>query len=150
MHDQFNMDNKEIAKKIGKSSALVSNYMRLLQLPDFAKKAVAEGRLSEGHARQVLALSGDESAQRELVEHIIKEDWSVRKAEQFVIGYKNGKKSPTTAVRAVKKTNAFTKSLSEKFGLPVQQKVMGRGGGQIIITYKEESELESLKKNLNL
>lgn len=150
MHDQFNMGNEEIAKKIGKSSTLVSNYMRLLQLPDFAKKAVADGNLSEGHARQVLALNGDEDAQRKLVDHIVKEGWSVRKAEQFVIGYKKGKKSSTKAVRAVKTSNAFTKSFSKKIGLPVQQKVMGRGGGQIIISYKDDVELETLKKKLSL
>ena len=149
MREQFNMSQDEISKKIGKSVAVVSNYLRMMQLPEFAKKAVAEGHLSEGHARQVLALSPDEKAQRELVDKIVKESWSVRKAEQFVIGHKRGGgNDKQSGVRAVKKTNNYTKSMSKKIGLPVQQKVMGHGGGQIIITYKTSKELEKLQKSV--
>lgn len=149
---QFNMTIEEIGKRVGgKSIAAISNYMRLLQLPDFAKKAVADGLISEGHARQILALSADEKAQHELLELILKEGWSVRKAEQYVVGYKKGNapsEKRTAAVKSTRSETVFTKRLSKKISLPVVQKTMGGERGQIIISYKSEEELRALEQLL--
>lgn len=151
MREQFNMTHEEISRKIGKSAAVISNFLRLLQLPDFAKQAVADGHMTEGHARQVLSLAPDTKAQKTLTDNIVRNGWSVRKAEQFVIGYKQGsEKNTRSAKRAVQRENAFTRSFSSKIGLPVQQKTMGHGAGQIIITYKGDNELAKLKKTLEL
>ncbi len=146
---QFNMTIEEIGRRVGgKSIGAISNYMRLLQLPDFAKKAVAEGAISEGHARQILALSSDEKAQKDLLERIIKEGWSVRKAEQYVTGYKKGaapSEKQIAAVRSTKSETVFTKRLSKRIALPVVQKTMSGQSGQIIISYKTEEELKKLE-----
>lgn len=151
MRDQFNMSVSEIAKKIGKSVSMISNHLKLFSLPEYAKKAVADGKMSEAHARQILALDGDEEAQKTLFNGIIKSGWSVRQAEQFVIAYKKGgKKSTRTAAKVVKQENDFTKSMASLIGLPVKQKVMGRGAGQIIISYKDEQEIDKIKQALGL
>lgn len=150
---QFNMTIEQIGKRVGgKSVASISNYMRLLQLPEYAKQAVAEGAITEGHARQLLALNHDEKAQRDLLERIIKEGWSVRKAEQYVIGYKKGTEpgeKQATAVRSTKSETVFTKRLAKRLSLPVVQKTMGGKSGQIIITYKTEEELKTLEELLS-
>jgi len=147
MRTQSNMSPKEISKKIGKSEAVISNFMRLMKLPDFAKDAVADGKLSEGHARQVLALEAYPDAQKTLVDNIIKNDWSVRKAEQFVSAFKHSAKTDIKkAKKAVTQKSDFTVKLSKKIGLPVRQKITAKGGGQIIITYKSEKELQKLEK----
>jgi len=149
MRTQSNMSPEEISKKIGKSKAVISNFLRLMKLPDFAKDAVAAGKLSEGHARQVLALEGHLDVQKVLVDNIIKKDWSVRKAEQFVSAFKrSGKTDIKKATKAVTQKNDFTRQLTKKIGLPVRQKISGRGSGQIIISYKSESELKKLEKLL--
>lgn len=149
---QFNMTIEQIGQRVGgKSVGAISNYMRLLQLPEFAKKAVAEGAISEGHARQLLALNGDETAQKDLLAHIVSESWSVRKAEQYVIGYKKGEapeEKRTSAVRSTKAETTFTKRFSKRIELPVIQKTMGGQGGQIIISYKSEEELKKLEQLL--
>ena len=151
MRDQFNMNQQQIADKIGKSIQVVSNHLRLFTLPDFAKKALVDGKMSEGHARQVLALEGDEEAQKTLVNSIIRHGWSVRKTEEFVIAFKRGgKQSTRKAVWAVSRENDFTRSISSLIGLPVQQKVQGHGAGQIIITYKGEKDLDKIKKALDI
>lgn len=146
---QFNMTVEQIGQRVGgKSMAVISNYMRLLQLPDFAKKAVADRQISEGHARQILALSGDEQAQKDLIDHIIKEGWSVRKAEQYVIGYRKSEKpseKQAVAVRSTRSETPFTKRFSKRISLPVVQKTMGGRGGQIIISYKTDEELKQLE-----
>ncbi|GHU08453.1 chromosome partitioning protein ParB [Alphaproteobacteria bacterium] len=149
MRDQFNMDQAQISQKIGKSITVISNHLRLLQLPDFARKAVVDGKLTEGHARQVLSLAPDEEAQRQLVNGIIKNGWSVRKAEQFVIAYKEGDNKGKSTKAAISGQNEFTKAFGKKIGFPVRQKVMGYGAGQIIIAYKTPKELEKLQKALD-
>ena len=149
MRDQSNMSLDEISKKIGKSEAVISNFLRLMKLPGFAKNAVADGKLSEGHARQVLALEGYPDVQKVLVDSIIKNDWSVRKAEQFVSAFKHsGKTDVVKAKKAVTQKSDFTRKFSKRIGLPVRQKVTVKGGGQIIISYKSEKELEKLEKLL--
>jgi ParB family chromosome partitioning protein len=148
---QFNMTQEEIGKRVGnKSTGAISNIMRLLQLPDFAKKALVDGTISEGHARQILALAGDERAQKDLLKHIVLDGWSVRKAEQYVIGYKKSDQAAVKkqdAVRSTRTETDFTKRLATRLSLPVIQKTTARGG-QIIITYKNEDELKTLESRL--
>lgn len=153
LKSQFNLTIEQIGLRIGgKSVAAISNSMRLLQLPDFAKQAVAEGKISEGHARQILALNNDEVAQKDLLKHIVDDAWSVRKAEQYVIGYKKGvapDERRSSAVRSTKSETTFTKRFSKRIELPVIQKTMGGQGGQIIISYKTDDELKRLEQLLS-
>lgn len=152
LKSQFNMTFEQIGQRVGgKSVAAISNYIRLLQLPDFAKKAVAEGLVTEGHARQILSLSPDEVAQKTLLDHIVKEGWSVRKTEQYVIGYRKGENTVekrAVALRSTRTETPFTKRFSKRIELPVMQKTMGNGGGQIIISYKTDDQLHQLEKLL--
>ena len=146
MRLQSNMSPEEISKKIGKSVGVIKNHLRLVYLPSFAKDAMAEGKLTEGHGRQVLILEGNPEAQKVLVDSIIKNDWSVRKAEQFVSAFKNsGKVDVKKAKQAVTQKNDFTKKMSKKLGLPVRQKIHAQGGGLIIISYKSAAELKKIE-----
>ena len=71
------MTNDEIGKRVGgRSSASISNIVRLLQLPDYAKHAIAEGVISEGHGRQLLAIGEDAKAQKDLYDRIVKENFT--------------------------------------------------------------------------
>ena len=148
LHTQFNLTYEEIGHRVGgKAVSTISNILRLLQLPDEAKQALVDGWISEGHARQILALD-DEQAQSELLQIIVREGWSVRKAEQYVVGYKRGEKPNAKQENAIKHTRqetTFTKRLSERLSLPVVQKTTAKGG-QIIISYTSEDDLEELQK----
>lgn len=148
LHTQFNLTYEEIGHRVGgKAVSTISNVLRLLQLPDEAKQALVDGWISEGHARQILALD-DERAQAELLQLIVREGWSVRKAEQYVVGYKRGEKLDAPQESAIKNTRhetTFTKRLSERLSLPVVQKSTAKGG-QIIISYSSDAELEELQK----
>lgn len=147
LHTQFNLTYEEIGHRVGgKAVSTISNILRLLQLPEDAKQALVDGWISEGHARQILALD-DEQAQAELLQFIVREGWSVRKAEQYVVGYKRGEKPSAKQESGIKHTRqetTFTKRLSERLSLPVVQKTTAKGG-QIIISYKSEEELEELQ-----
>jgi ParB family transcriptional regulator, chromosome partitioning protein len=151
LHTQFNLTYEEIGHRVGgKAVSTISNILRLLQLPADAKQAVIEGLISEGHARQILALN-DEAAQSHLLQKIINEGWSVRTTEQYVVGYKRGELPETKRVTALNNTRSetdFTRSLSESLNVPVVLKTTAKGG-QIIISYRNDEELKSLQDHLS-
>jgi len=150
LHTQFNMTYEAIGQRVGgKAVSTIANALRLLQLPDDAKQALISGEISEGHARQVLALD-DVNAQAELLRHIIKEGWSVRKAEQFVVGFKRaeeGSEKTETGVKHTQTETVFTRQLSKRLGVPVTHKTTAKGG-QLIISYRSNEELATLEKRL--
>jgi ParB family chromosome partitioning protein len=146
---QFNLTYEEMAERVeGRAASTISNVLRLLQLPDFAKKQLAEGQISEGHARQVLSLAPDEEAQKNLVKLIIAEGWSVRTTEQYVIGFKKGEDQTakkSAGKRAVQTETKMTRSFAKKIGLPVSQKTTAHGG-QIIIRFANDDELAKIEQ----
>lgn len=149
LRDQFNLKLDEIGKRIGgKSSSVVSNSLRLLRLPDNAKQALVSGQISEGHARQILALD-DKKAQNDLLKRIITGRWSVRRAEQYVIGYKKGSTSyqekREQATKHTQTQNQFTRTLSKKLQANVKLKTTAKGG-QLIISYKNNDDLDRISK----
>lgn len=143
LQQQFNLKLDEIARRAGKKGiSTVSNTLRLLSLPKEAKAALVEHQISEGHARQILAIKEPE-IQQELLQLIIKNEWSVRKAEQFVIGYKEGEKDKQAAVAKVKTETPATKNLAKRLGTGVSVKHMAHGG-RLVIEFKNDDDLERI------
>lgn len=83
LQKEFNYLQKDVAKLCGKSREAVANTMRLLELPDDIKTALRDERISEGHARAMLALSDGERQKAILVE-TLKDSLSVRDVENLV------------------------------------------------------------------
>ena len=71
----------QLAQRVGRSRAAVANHLRLLTLPDSIKRLIADGRLTEGHARALLALE-NESHMLEMAERIVNNSLTVREVEQ--------------------------------------------------------------------
>jgi ParB family chromosome partitioning protein len=142
LQQQFNLALEDVAKKLGKAPSTISNLTRLLQLPDAAREALRQGKISEGHARAILALKGNESKQDELLRCILDNSWSVRQAEQFVTSTKKGATSDK-AKGTTSSENYLTKDISTQLGMPVKLKHTAKGG-QLIISFKSEDELNSL------
>ena len=78
--DEFDLSLGELAERIGRSKPAISNRMRLLELPEDVLALVDDGRLTEGHARAVLAVDGHEERRR-LARRIVRQRMSVRAAE---------------------------------------------------------------------
>lgn len=148
LHEQFSLSYDEIAARLGKAKPTVSNIVRLLQLPEQARKALSEGKISEGHARAILALKEEPERQEKLLELILTEDWSVRKAEAFVKGAKV--ESPVKGKAAESFTQietAISKCLGEKFNFKVKILRLNKGG-KLIIRYDNEADLKKLQELL--
>lgn len=147
LHQQFNMSYEQIGTRVGgKAVSTISNILRLLGLPHDAKRALIEGRITEGHARQILAIQ-EPDIQQELLDLITTHDWSVRKTEQFVIGYKEGEKSRTSAVAKVQTETPETQALAVRLKTEVTIKNMAKGG-RLIISYKNQDDLERITRAL--
>jgi len=81
--DEFGLTHEQVATRVGKSRATVTNTLRLLQLPAGAQRALAEGSISAGHARALLG-TPDRSLQEALVDRIVVEGLTVRAVEDEV------------------------------------------------------------------
>lgn len=148
LHDQFNLEYKEIGIRVGRSESAVVNIMRLLRLPQKAKEALNNNSITEGHARQIVALK-DEEEQLKLLDLIIKNHWTVRQAEQYVVGHKkaNQEEKAQEGVRLTKTETRETKQLAKRLNTNVAVKHMAKGG-RLIIDFKDESHLEALMQDL--
>ncbi|HEX5395368.1 MAG TPA: ParB/RepB/Spo0J family partition protein [Candidatus Saccharimonadales bacterium] len=142
LQQQFNLGLEEIAQKLGKAASTISNLTRLLQLPEEAREALAEGKISEGHARAILALSKQPDKQKRLLGSILNNGWSVRQAEQFAIGLKSG----STTAKAAKRTDSesgLTRQIAQNLGAKVNLRHTAKGG-QLIIHFNNDQELQKI------
>jgi ParB family transcriptional regulator, chromosome partitioning protein len=81
--DHFAYTQEELALKLGIDRSTVANTLRLLKLPEWIKDLLAEGKLTQGHARVLLSLNG-ESDRRRFVEKVMREGMTVRELEGAV------------------------------------------------------------------
>jgi ParB family transcriptional regulator, chromosome partitioning protein len=81
--DEFDLTHEQVAQRVGKSRANITNTLRLLQLGEAAQSALASSLISAGHARSLLAIS-DANAQATMVARVIKNEMSVRATEEAV------------------------------------------------------------------
>jgi ParB family chromosome partitioning protein len=143
LHEQFNLSYDDIAQRLGKAHSTVNNTVRLLRLPEAARDALAAGKISEGHARAILALKGDETRQAYLLKTVIEQGWSVRQAERFVLSVKAGTKDTKKVHEHVATDTPLTKKLSKKIGTPVQIRRTAKGG-KLEINFGNDADLQRI------
>jgi len=85
---EFQLTPTEVAKQIGKSASFISNSVKLLQLPDALKDGLLSGLITEGHARALQAI-GNQKSMIEAYKVILKENASVRRAEELARKFRN-------------------------------------------------------------
>ncbi len=146
LHQQFNLSYKQIAARLGKAETTVNNIVRLLQLPPEARGALNKKEISEGHARQILALKDMPEEQAELLRLITENGWSVRQAERFVVTVKEGYKKTESAARVATET-IETKRLSQRYGTKVRV-VRTAKGGRLEIAFTDDTDLSRLLTEL--
>lgn len=143
LHEQFNLSYDDIAKRLGKAHSTVNNTVRLLKLPDPARDALIAGKISEGHARAILALKGDEVRQTYLLRTIIEQGWSVRQAERFVNSVKAGTKDAKKTQEHVDTETPATRKLSKRLGTPVNIRRTAKGG-KLEIGFRNDEQLSKI------
>lgn len=147
LHQQFSMAYEDIATRLGKAPTTVNNIVRLLQLPDVAKQALVDGKISEGHARSILALREQPPKQQELLDSILAYGWSVRQAEQFVTTTKQGVTAKHETTTRMATTTPQTKQLEKVLQRPVSIRRTAKGG-RLELHFHSEEELKQLLEQL--
>jgi ParB family chromosome partitioning protein len=146
--DQFSLTMAEVAQRVGKGTSTVANILRLLNLPQELQEMVSEGALSEGHARQVLAIEGVDN-QMEAARLIIENNWTARQAEEFVRAHKQAKAAPVSRAAAkVSDSNDITRGLEKLLSTKVRLQPTAKGG-RLMIEYKTADDLERIYKFFN-
>lgn len=138
LHDEFQLTQEEISKRVGKERSTVANFLRLLKLPDSVKKLLAAGQLSMGHARALLAIESPKK-QEQLADRVVRRDLNVRQTEMLA-----SESSPKTAEKKEKEKDVFTRDAEDKLQRTLRTKVeidRRRRGGVIHIRYGSEDEL---------
>lgn len=143
LHEQFSVSYDAIAKRLGKAPSTVNNMVRLLQLPVEAQKALTARKISEGHARQILALKDQPPQQVKLLALIVGQDWTVRQAERYVASLKSGLKEDIAVRARVATETPATLKLSHRLKAPVQLKRTAKGG-KLEIGFKSDEELQRI------
>jgi len=149
--DEFNLSQKEIAKKVGKSRVAVANTIRLLNLPSEIQKEIQKNKISEGHARAILLLQ-DLKKQKNLADRIIKENLSVRRAEE--IAHNILQPSKEKIQKLAREISQNLKNLEDKFKRILKVKTLTlkikEGRPRLIIEFESEKELKEFENKLKV
>jgi len=151
--DDFGLTQEQVAERVGKSRAAVANSVRLLRLPDEIKSSLAQGQITEGHARAVLALDEPDS-QRKVWKAILKRGLNVRQTEETVRRLAAGPKprqpdqppSPETR-QPDQPPSPETRALEDRFREALGTKVQlfrSKRGGRLVIHFYSEEELQAI------
>ena len=148
MLSDFGFTHDELAKKIGKSRPVISNTLRLLNLPPSVQKKLTSGTLSMGHARALLGLS-DASEIERIANRIVSEGLSVRATEEL-IAVGSGKKS--SGKKGITSSLGKYQELEEQIGDALDTRVRikgGANGGRIQIEFADSQDLLRIAKKLS-
>ncbi len=146
--DGFGLSKEQLALRLGKSRAAVTNTLRLAQLPDFVRGWLQEGKLTEGHARALLGLP-DEQQMSDVAQRVQAEKLSVRKTEELVrrrLSEGQDTSSQDSSGGKQQHPEAFeyaARTIQESLSLPVNVRAHRRGG-KVEIRFRENEELEAI------
>ncbi len=141
----FSLSQEDVAKKMGKSRSGVANTLRLLSLPIEIQKALEEEKITEGHAKALLSVDNPEK-QRALFELIIKDDLTVRQAEEQSRAVGRNNRSYTRSFNQDPQLKAVEDELREVLGTKVSVTKQGGGAKVVIECYSKDDLVAMLNK----
>jgi ParB family chromosome partitioning protein len=147
--DEFNLTQEDVARRVGKARASVANTVRLLQLEPRIQKAVLDGEISEGHARALLSLDGEDRVKA--FERVIAEKLSVRQTEQLSApSEKKEAEQPQSKVPGEsRRFTGIEEALRTRLGTKVAVSTKGKRGS-IVISFFSREELERILSDLGV
>lgn len=144
LQDEFNLTQREIATRLGKSREAVANSVRLLDLPAYIQDSLAKGEISETHGRLLLSVS-DAASQKRLFDDIVLNKMTTRELKDRVRPDK--KEAPVQNLSP--ELMMLEHELTSKFKAPVKIEKHGETG-KITIRYYSDEELRGIIDRLKL
>ena len=130
---EFGYTHDDLARKIGVERSSVTNYIRLLRLPEWIRQLVVEGKLTQGHARALITLKSERD-QRKFVNRVLKEKLSVRELEQAKKREVRPRKSPFQHVEEMLREILQTKV----------QVTFKKSKGKLIVEFYSKDDLDRI------
>jgi ParB family chromosome partitioning protein len=145
--DEFEYSQEDVAKSVGKDRATISNLLRLLKLPEEIRKAIVDGKITEGHARALLSVE-DPNAQMVLFLETLHKGFSVREVEERAKSSQNpsgkvGKKIKKTVTRDPEIV-ALEQELRQLFGTKVMIDNKRGNKGKLVIEYYSLNDFDRI------
>ncbi len=146
--EECSLKQDEVGDRVGKNRSTVTNYLRLLKLPDSVQLALKEGKITMGHARAIINVD-DPKKQEWMLEQMLANELSVRSVEHLV-REENNKPNDTKANKPAAKPNKsetlveYQKSLSDMFNTKISIKADDKGRGNIKIPFRSQAELQRI------
>ena len=144
--DDFGLTHEEIARRVGRSRTAISNTLRLLKAVEPVKAALLKGRISEGHARALLALEEPE-AQAAALRTVTQQNLNVRQTEELTQRFLTAARGRRRSAPPAPEIQAVEARLREALGTRVRL-APGKEGGRLIIYYYSEEELQGIYDRL--
>ncbi len=143
---EFALTHQQTADAVGKSRTTVTNLLRLLNLTEATRLLVERGDLEMGHARALLALTGQD--QQQTARTIVAKGLTVRETENLIRKTLN----PSKIKPPQKDTNTkhLQNKISEHLGSPVLLKHKPRGKGELVIKYSSLDQLDGILKRIGM
>jgi ParB family chromosome partitioning protein len=157
--EDFELTHDQVAAKVGRSRATVTNTLRLMQLPPSIQKLVQDGRLSNGHARALLG-TPDRAFQEQLAKRVVAEDLSVRAVEEAVREQQGASDTPGVAASTNGASPPATGrklrppglvELEELLGDHLDTRVsisMGSARGKVVVEFSTLEDLERIYRRM--
>lgn len=155
--DECSLTQENLGERVGKKRTTVTNYLRLLKLPVEIQAGIKDRHLSMGHARAIISID-DAALQLGVFKRIIAEDLSVRQVEAIVKGIQEGRTTSENSEEALLESDEqYSESyhklrnhLEKYFKTKIDVKQGPRGTGKIIISFRNEKEVEALAEKMEL
>ena len=145
--EEFGLTHQQTADAVGRSRASVSNLLRLLGLNEDVKRMLENGDLEMGHARAILALSGEQ--QSEIARTVAGKGLSVRETERLVKRTLEGAKQGKAKEKKVDPDiSRLEQELGEKIGARVAIQHGAKGKGKLVINYNSLDELDGILEHI--
>ena len=145
--DDFGLAHDEIARRVGKQRATVSNTLRLLRLPASVQSALTDGKISEGHARALLALPTPE-AQQSALGTVLSRGLNVRQTETLVRKLLGARPASTPVEERPRVEIDLEDRLRASLGTKVNLQRNRKGAGRVVIHFYSDEELDALTERL--
>ena len=141
--DECNLTQDALSEKVGKKRSSVSNYLRLLKLPDEVQLALKEGLISMGHAKAIAGAPADQ--QLRVLKKCIKKGLSVRQVEELVRALSEVPGKEAQNVEDEEYPESYLKlveQLEKFFSQEISIKRAKNGGGKIVIGFTDDRDIE--------
>ena len=141
--DECNLTQEALSEKVGKKRSTVSNYMRLLKLPNEVQLALKEGLISMGHAKAIAG--APEELQLRLLKKCIRKGLSVRQIEELVRALTDPAAKPAAPAEDEEYPESYARlveQLEKFFSQEISIKRSKNGGGRIVIDFSDDRDID--------